>query len=621
MKNIRSLILFFLLLISLPLAAQNGGIRFAWLSDTHVGSTTSVEDLEASVHDINTLTGIKFVIISGDVTEFGSDAQLTLAKAILDSLTIPYYIIPGNHDTKWSESGATFFPRLWGDDHFVFEAEGFRFIGLHEGPIMKMGDGHWAPEDMRWLDSVLTAMPNPRQPVIIVTHYPVDPSIDNWYELIDRVKNYNTQVILCGHGHRNKAFDFEGIPGVMGRSNLRARDSVGGYNLVDLRPDEMVFRVRKPDGETLAPWDSVQLGPRDYTSDTTHYARPDFSVNEKYPGVRTVWTYRSGFTMASSPAIWNQTAIIGDRSGKVVGLSLSDGSVRWTLQTGGPVFSTPDVAGGLAVFASCDGSIYCIRAETGTIVWKVQTAKPIVACPKIESNVVYIGSSEGKFRALDLRDGTPRWSYDSLGGFVETRPLVTDGLVIFGAWDTYLYALDASTGALRWKWQGDRPGVGYSPAACWPVAAHGKVFVVAPDRRMTALDLATGKEIWRTAEFQVRESIGISEDREQVYVRTMRDSVYALSTSADVPSVVWGWDLGFGYDINSAMLSEKDGVVFYGTKNGLILALKATTGEPIWEHKEGVTIVHTITPLTFRSILTADFDGYVRLLEYSGGEK
>lgn len=29
---------------------------------------------------------------------------------------------------------------------------------------------------------------------------------------------------------------------------------------------------------------------------------------------------------------------------------------------------------------------------------------------------------------------------------------------------------------------------------------------------------------------------------------------------------------GIGYDINLAMPVEKDGVVFYGTKNGLLLA-------------------------------------------------
>src|SRR5436190_18812302 len=121
------------------ISAATPSFRFAWLSDTHVGSPTGEEDLRASVRDINSQTGLSFVVISGDVTEFGSREQLRLAKEILDGLKIPCHAVPGNHDTKWSESGATDFGRIWQDDRFVFEFGGFRFIAIHQGPLMKMG--------------------------------------------------------------------------------------------------------------------------------------------------------------------------------------------------------------------------------------------------------------------------------------------------------------------------------------------------------------------------------------------------------------------------------------------------------------------------------------------------
>ena len=71
--------------------------------------------------------------------------ELSLAKSILDDLNKPYYIIPGNHDTKWSESGCTDFLKLWGNDRFVFDNDKFLFIGLHEGPRMRMADGYFEP--------------------------------------------------------------------------------------------------------------------------------------------------------------------------------------------------------------------------------------------------------------------------------------------------------------------------------------------------------------------------------------------------------------------------------------------------------------------------------------------
>src|SRR5512133_3280290 len=209
------------------LFSHANGFKFAWLSDTHVGSQTAADDLRASVQDINSTEGISFVLLSGDVTEYGTREQLKLAKSVLDELKIPSYVLPGNHDTKWSESGATDFARIWPADRFHFEHGGFHFIGLHQGPVMKMGDGHWAPQDVRWLRQTLQKVGS-EEAIFFVTHYPIDDGIANWYVVLDLLKQYNVQAVLCGHGHANKRYVFEGVPGVMGRSNLRARDAEGG---------------------------------------------------------------------------------------------------------------------------------------------------------------------------------------------------------------------------------------------------------------------------------------------------------------------------------------------------------------------------------------------------------
>ncbi len=571
--------------------------------------------MRAAVRDINSLTGLSFVVLSGDVTEYGSREQLRLAKDLLDGLKIPCHIIPGNHDTKWSESGATDFARLWKEDRFDFEQGGYRFVGIHQGPLMKMGDGYWAPQDVRWLEETLKKLPDPDQPIIFVTHYPVDDGIANWYVVLDLLKKYNTQAILCGHGHANHAYVFEGVPGAMGRSNLRVRAPAGGYNLVEVRDGTMTISERTTGQETKPPWHTIILKKHDYASDTNHYPRPDFSLNARYPKVQTLWSYDTGYTIASTPGIWKDLAIVGDASGKVYALSLKSGKVEWTFNTKNAVYSTPDISGDMVVFASTDGNIYALKAASGKEAWHYATDRPIVASPRIADGVVFIGSSEGSFRALELATGKLVWEFDGLAGFVETKPLVYDGKVIFGAWDQNLYALDAKTGKLVWKWKGDKPGTMYSPAACWPIAANGKIFIAAPDRMMTALDAKTGEQLWRTGAYVVRESIGLSQDQTRFYVRTMNDFFYAFSTSASKPDKLWELNAGFGYDINSAMLVEKDGVVFYGTKNDLLIALDAKTGALQWEHKLGVGVMNTVVPLSSTQVLTTDFDGHVALVE------
>ena len=81
------------------------------------------------------------------------------------------------------------------------------------------------------------------------------------------------------------------------------------------------------------------------------------------------------------------------------------------------------------------------------------------------------------------------------------------------------------------------------------------------------------------------------------------------------PDKVWELNAGFGHDINSAMLVEKDGVLFYGTKNGLLFALDAKSGAIKWEHQLGNGMMNTVVPLSSTQVLTADFDGKVALVE------
>ena len=614
LKSIGPLFVIALALCLIQASAEAQPFRFVFLSDTHVGSPTGEEDLRAAVRDINATTNVSFVILSGDVTEYGSREQLQLAKELIGEIKIPCHVIPGNHDTKWSESGATDFPRIYGGERFNFEFGGFRFIGMHQGPLMKMGDGFWSPQDVRWLIETLKQMPDKNQPLVFVTHYPIDDGIANWFEVLDLLKQYNTEIVLVGHGHRNKKLDFEGVPGVMGRSNLRAQADVGGFNIVEVADGKMTFSEHTLDGTTAAPWHEVALRKHDYAGDTNKYPRPEFSANTRYAIVKERWQFNTGFTIASTPAIWKDLAIVGDASGTVNGIALKTGDVKWKFKAGNAVYSTPDVSGDRAVFASSDGSVYALNAADGTKLWRYKTERPVVACPRIADGKVFIGGSDGKFRALNLADGKLRWEFEGVSGFVETRPLLYGGKIIFGAWDGHLYALDGKTGALAWKWKGDRGGALLSPAACWPVAADGKIFIVAPDRKMTAIDAKTGEQIWRSGEFEGRETIGLSEDGKRVYIRAMNDFIYAVSATAKQPQKLWQTDGGFGYDINSAMLVERGGVVFYGTKNGLLMALDGKTGAMKWQHKIGSGVVNTLVPLSNKEVLATDFSGKVTLI-------
>ncbi len=188
--------------------------RFALVTDTHVGNPTSDEDLYRTVKDINSLPDIAFVIISGDVTEFGSYDELRTAKCLLDELNVPYYALPGNHDSNWSESGTNDFLRVFGNETFGFDFNGYRFIGLASGPNMRMGPGQIPRENLTWFLDELKKT-DTGTPIIYVNHYPMDNGLNNWFEVMDAFRPYNVQLMLCGHGHNNRVMNFEGVDGAM----------------------------------------------------------------------------------------------------------------------------------------------------------------------------------------------------------------------------------------------------------------------------------------------------------------------------------------------------------------------------------------------------------------------
>ncbi|MDB5229951.1 MAG: metallophosphoesterase [Chitinophagaceae bacterium] len=589
--------------------------RFAFISDTHIGSPNgaSEEDLRRTVKDVNAMNDVDFVVITGDITELGTNEQLKLAKQLLDSFNKPWYIIPGNHDAGWSESGGDAFAQTFGNDKFVFDHDGIRFIGCASGPYVRMSDGHVPRSHINWLDSVLKKTPDD-MPVIFLNHYPMDNQMDNWYEVIDRLKTKNTIAILCGHGHANKYFKggFEDIPGVMGRSNLRAKDAVGGYNLVDVRTDSIIFRQRKPGIQTLPQWAGVKIEKHNYT---TAAARPDFSINNQYNYVKSKWLFQSDANVISTPVISNNHVIFGNQSCIIQSLSLTDGKKEWSYKTGGAIFSSPAAANGNIILGSADSYVYCLT-DKGKLNWKFKTDAAVLGCPVIENNTVYIGGSDHHFRALDLKTGKQLWSFGGLNGPVVSTPVINNDKIIFGAWDTNLYALNKKDGSLIWKWNNGSTVTNFSPASCIPVIHEGVVYVVAPDRYITALDVNDGKMLWRNNDATIRESIGISDNGQFVYGKTMNDTIVAYRTSRDKQFAAWKMNAHFGYEHVPSMLIEKQGEVFFGTRSGVVYSIDPAMQKINWAHKIDNSMVNTVSPLDKNHVIVSTMDGKVSLLEH-----
>ncbi|MCF3109160.1 PQQ-binding-like beta-propeller repeat protein [Niabella sp. CC-SYL272] len=600
------------------LAAAQASFQFAQISDLHIGSNNADEDLRRTVKDINANPDIRFVIASGDITEFGADAEIKLAKQILDSLNKPWYIVPGNHDDNWSESGTNTFNRVFGNEVFAFSYGGIHFLGANCGPNMKMSPGQVPYGNIVWLDSVLATIPA-REPVIFVDHYPLDSSLNNWYEIADRLKKHNIQLYMCGHGHQNRRYDFEGIPGVMGRSNLRAKDSIGGYNIITIENGRATYRERKPGMETKKEWAAVVLKDHHLERDTRSWFRPSYAINQRYPQVKEIWRYQDSSDIGNGFVLYKNRIITPDSRGRVLAIDPDANRVVWRFVTGGKIYAAPAIEKNRIVIPSTDGTIYCLNADNGSLLWSVPTAKSIVATPVIRNGAVFVGSSEGKFRALRLSDGKAIWEYDAIKNFVKAVPLYTEGKLIFGSWGNELYALSSKTGKAEWVFRDGYSNRMLSPASCLPVTAFGRIFMVAPDRYMTVLDATTGKLIWkhRWNEHWVRESMGLSADKKLVFAKTMQGHLVGVDTKADSAVVVWKTENVFNYELNPSTITEQKGRVYAFSDKGVIAAFDRKTGATVWVHKVANCLVHDLQFINDHKIAITTMDGKIVVLQIS----
>ena len=592
-------------------------LSFALLTDTHISTTNPrpMEDLQRSIADINQNPNIEFVVVTGDLTESGDRASIQAIKDELEKLNVPFYAASGNHETTWSESGVMDFSRVFGDSRFAFSHNGMYFIGFNSGPVIRMADGHVAPQDIAWLQHNLDSVSRAGDaPIFVFTHYPLrNGDVDNWYDVTDVLRQHNVQCIMGGHYHRNLLFDCDGIADVLNRSNLRDKDTINGYSIITIT-DSIRFHEKRI-GLEAEHWLSLPFGQKEYgPSDAS--LRPDFSVNKEYKNVKRLWHKALKGGIYSTPVTDGSNLFIGDDVGVMYSLNLKDGTTNWTFDTGMRIVGSPAVSDGVVVFGSANYNIYALDTKTGKELWHLTTNQAVMGAATIHDGVAYIGGGDGRMFAIDIHTGEVKWAFGELKNYVLTRPLVYNDKLYFGTWDTHFYALNLADGSLVWKWNNGRSNPKLSPASVWPVAANGRIFITAPDRYFTCLDAETGEQIWRTNEYKVRETVGLSEDGKTIYSKCMWDTIVALDATTNDVQVRWVSNAEFGYEHNPAMPLEKDGTLWVSTKNGLLLGLDALTGKVLWRHKIGNSILNTPLPLSSKECIFTSSEGtitYIRV--------
>jgi peptide/nickel transport system substrate-binding protein len=292
---------------------------------------------------------------------------------------------------------------------------------------------------------------------------------------------------------------------------------------------------------------------------------------------QTQWSFATGGSVCSSPAVADGRVYIGSTDRKVYCLDAATGASKWSFATGGSVCSSPAVADGRVYIGSTDRKVYCLAASTGELFWNYTTGNYVSSSPAVADGKVYVGSYDGKVYCLDAETGASLWNYTA-GLEVCSSPAIVGGKVFVGsAGSDYgdVYCLDAATGARIWAYRT------FGAVSSSPAVADGKVYVGSGDGTVYCLNAYTGDLIWNYATSDmVSSSPAVADGR--VYVGSYNSKVYCLAASTG--ELFWNYTTG-NWTVSSPAVA--DGRVYVGSYDGKVYCLDAATGASIWNYITG----------------------------------
>jgi outer membrane protein assembly factor BamB len=316
------------------------------------------------------------------------------------------------------------------------------------------------------------------------------------------------------------------------------------------------------------------------------------------------WKFHAGGAILSSPALANGLAYVGSTDGNLYAVDLNSGAMKWKFETKARVVSSPAVAGGLIYFSSYDGWFYAVDALAGKLKWRfknagerrfaarhIHGALPIaetmpdpfdcyLSSPAVWNGAVYFGSGDGYVYALDAATGALKWKFQT-GDVVHASPAIAGGTLFIGSWDSYFYAIDAVSGKLKWRFKtGVDPDihnqVGIQSSAA---VADGTVYFGCRDSHLYALDAMTGRQKWS---FSTKSSWVISSPailNGRVYFATSdSDLFYALDAASG--KEIFSLKFHFPFFSSPAIAGN---TLYIGSHDGKLTAINLTTQARTWD--------------------------------------
>jgi eukaryotic-like serine/threonine-protein kinase len=332
------------------------------------------------------------------------------------------------------------------------------------------------------------------------------------------------------------------------------------------------------------------------------------------------FTFNTDGPIRSTPIAFNGAIYFGSADGNMYAVDSNTGKELWRFNTGGAVNSHPAIVNDILYFTSRDGFVYALQVKSkGKELWKfkMQTEVPFdegydyyLSSPTIADGVLYIGGGDGNLYALNAKTGKVIWKYNA-GSRIRTSPAITNENIVFGTLNGIVYSVKKNDGSLNWKFETSGAGLRFEDAGydqtsiiCSPAVTDKAVYIGGRDGFLYALDLKTGKEIWKVSHGGSW-VLAAAVDEEYVYASS-GSSAFIQAVDINTGEEKWKFrTMGIVYA--SPILVED--VLYCSDYAGSLFALNKRTGEKIWSFPMGGRSFST--PIVYKGLVYGAADNGV----------
>jgi eukaryotic-like serine/threonine-protein kinase len=248
------------------------------------------------------------------------------------------------------------------------------------------------------------------------------------------------------------------------------------------------------------------------------------------------WKYKLGGADSSSPIV-DQGAVYagsGFPNKFISALNVQTGSKIWQRETGQMIYSSPAIAEDSVLIGSNDGYLYSFNKFDGVLNWKFKTRGGIYfSSPAISDNYVFLaaGDFDWTVYAINIDTGELIWEQtfedqEQTPAYVSSVAVGDDEIFyVSGYHQQFLYCRSVTDGNLKWKARlSPSTRFGFSSS---PVLTKDIVYVSTAKGMLKAFDIETGDFVWEyDLEAEVLSSVTVSDG--QLYIATLAGKLFAL---------------------------------------------------------------------------------------------